>query len=148
MLPPGKRPRKFSVEADEAAEVLRLRLRVEPVKDSRLAFVKFEDADPQRAERVLRTLVNQYVEQHMDEALVSTSSAVDWLRGQLDKLRNDLEGSEIALHEYKLRNNILSVAFDDQSNMLREEAKQLNEALTSARTKREETLAIRNELLK
>jgi capsular exopolysaccharide synthesis family protein len=89
-----------------------------------------------------------YIEQNLEDALASTSSAVDWLRGQQDKLKNDLESSELALHQYKLSNNILSVAFDDQSNMLREEVKQLNEALTSVRTKREEFLARRNELMK
>jgi capsular exopolysaccharide synthesis family protein len=148
MLPAGMRPAKVEVEPDLAADILRNRLKVEPVKDSRLAVVKIEDADPQRAERILRTLVNLYIEQNLDDALASTSSAVEWLRGQLDKLKNDLEGSELALHQYKLSNNILSVAFDDQSNMLREEVKQLNEALTAVRTRREELAARRNELLK
>ncbi len=148
MLPPGAPSPKAAVEPDQAADALRGRLKVEPIKDSRLAVVKFEDSDPQRAERILRTLVNLYVEQNLDDALASTSSAVEWLRGQLDKLKGDLESSELALHQYKLSNNILSVAFDDQSNMLREEVKQLNEALTTVRTKREELVARRNELLK
>jgi len=147
-LSPGEPTTRVSIDMDVAGEMVRGRLKVEPVKDSRLAIVKFEDADPQRAERILRTLVNLYIEQNLEDALASTSSAVDWLRAQLDTLKTDLEGSELALHQYKISNNILSVAFDDQSNMLREEVKQLSDALTTARTKREELLARRNELLK
>jgi polysaccharide biosynthesis transport protein len=143
-VPPGSQP----VSEGLAAEILKGRLRVEPIKDSRLATVRLEDADPQRAQRVLTTLVDAYVAQNLEDATASTSSAADWLRGQLDKLKVDLESSEMALHEYKERKNILSVAFDDQSNMLREEMKQINEALTSVRTKREEIVARRAELSK
>lgn len=148
MLPLGTQAPKISIEPDQAAEILRGRLKVEPIKDSRLAVVRFEDADPERAERVLRTLLNLYIDQNLDDALASTSSAVEWLHGQLDKLKDDLEGSELALHRYKLTNNILSVAFDDQSNMVREEVRQLNDVLTATRTRREVLQARRNELLK
>jgi succinoglycan biosynthesis transport protein ExoP len=133
---------------EEAADRIRAHLTVDAVKESRLAIVRYEDADPSRAQRILSTLVDTYVEQNLDDALESTSSAVDWLRGQLDKLKTDLSASEMALHDYKLKNNILSVAFDDQSNMLREEIKQVNDTLTGVRTKREEVFARRNELLR
>ena len=138
----------MAIEPDQAAEIVRNRLKVEPIKDSRLAIVKYEDADPQRAERLLRTLINLYIEQNLDDALASTSSAVEWLRGQLDKLKNDLEGSELALHEYKL----------DQQHPLRCLRRSVQHAtgrgqatqrgLTNVRTKREELLARKNELLK
>ena len=39
----------------------------------------------------------------------------------------------MALHDYKETKNILSVAFDDQSNMLREQMGQLNTTLTTVR---------------
>ena len=147
-LPPGKNAPAMSVSVEEAADVLRERLTVDPVKESRLAVVRFIDADPYRAQRILALVVNTYVEQNLDDALVSTGSAVEWLRTQLDTLKGDLETNEMALHEYKIRKNILSTDLDDQSNMLREEMKQLNDALTSVRTKREEYAARRTELAK
>src|SRR6185436_9713575 len=55
--------------------------------------------------------------------------------------REGLEVSEMRLHQFKLDKQILSVAFDDQSNMLREEMKQLNQALTTVRTRRSEVAA-------
>jgi capsular exopolysaccharide synthesis family protein len=146
--PPGTPVGRASATPEEAALVLRSRLSVDPVKESRLANVKYEDADPQRAQRILATLVDMYVDQNLEDALASTSSAVDWLTTQLSKLKGELESSEMALHDYKITKNILSVAFDDQSNMLREQMKQINEALTQVRAKREELTARSTELMK
>lgn len=145
---PGAPAATLSVPEETAAQILRGRLRVDAVKDSRLAVVKLEDADPDRARRVLTALVETYVSMNLEDVHASTSQAVEWLQGQLDHLKRDLESSEMALHEYKEKKNILSVALDDQSNMLREEMKVLNDELTKVRTKREELTARRAELAK
>jgi len=146
--PPGTVVPPGTVPETTAAQALRYRIKVEAVKDTRLALVKLEDADPDRAQRILTALIDTYISVNLEDAHASTSQAVEWLQGQLDHLKTDLEGSEMALHEYKERKNILSVALDDQSNMLREEMKQLNDALTLVRLKREEISARRNELSK
>lgn len=146
--PPGAKVTAGTVPEIAAAQALRSRIKVEAVKDTRLALVKLEDADPDRAQRILTALIDTYISMNLEDAHASTSQAVEWLQGQLDHLKTDLEGSEMALHEYKERKNILSVALDDQSNMLREEMKQLNDALTLVRLKREEISARRNELSK
>jgi succinoglycan biosynthesis transport protein ExoP len=147
-LPPGPALPPASATVEDAAEALRARITVVPVKESRIATIRFTDANPERAQRLLNALVDAYLAQNLDDALASASTAVDWLHGQLDKLKGDLERSEMSLHEYKLKKNILSVAFDDQSNMLREQMKQISDVLTSVRTKREETGARRDELMK
>ena len=136
------------ISDEQVAEHLIENLTVAPVKESRLAVLRYEDSDPVRAQRILAKLVDVYTDQNLENVLASTNSAVEWLRGQLDHLRQDLEASEMRLHEFKLENRILSVAIDDQSNMLRAEMKQLNEALTSVRTKRSEVAARLNELSK
>ena len=128
--PPGTKLPPINAPEEAAAGALRARVKVVPVKDSRLAVVKLEDADPERAQRVLTALVETYVSMNLEDAHASTSQAVEWLQGQLDHLKTELETSEMALHEYKEQKNILSVALDDQSNMLREEMKALSDALT------------------
>jgi polysaccharide biosynthesis transport protein len=129
-----------------AAEVLRGRTTVTPVRDSRLATVRLRDASPKRAQRVLSALVEAYVNQNLDNAVDSTSSATDWLRGQLDGLRRDLDGSEHALHEYKKKNDILSVAFDDKSSMLLDEMKDISGELTRVNSQLKGAAARQNEL--
>ncbi|HEY3233287.1 MAG TPA: polysaccharide biosynthesis tyrosine autokinase [Polyangiaceae bacterium] len=147
-LPPGASAPAADVAIAQAANVLRGRLQVEPVKDSRLVTVTVEDANPARAQRVVTALVNTYLEQNLDDVLTSTTSATDWLRGQLGKLKKELEGSEMALHDYKKDKQILSVSIDDQSNMLREEMQQLNAALIKVRTDLEQIKSRHDELAK
>lgn len=146
--PSGAKPLERALAPEEAAEILRSRLKVEPVKESRLAVVRYEDADPARAQRILSVLLDTYVDQNLDYARSSTTSAVDWLGAQLDKVRGELESNERALHQYKLDKNVLSLDPDAQSNMLREEMKQLNDELTSVRAKKQQVKAQRDELVK
>ncbi len=108
----------------------------------------YRDADPARAQRVLSAIVDTYTQDNLDDVFESATTAADWLRGQIGGLRNDLESSELALHQFKMARNILSVSIDDQSNMLRGEMTQLGQALTETRTKRERVLARLTELRK
>ncbi len=119
---------------ERAREALRQRLTISPVRDSRLVEVLFEDAEAERAERVLRSLVDIYIDDNVDSVLASTNVAAEWLDEQLQKLKSELSENELALHAYKKDNQILSVSMDDQSNMLRDEMQQLNQALTRVRT--------------
>src|SRR5262249_20798881 len=103
--PPGVTPPPVTTSEQSAAQSLRARINVEPVKDSRLAVVKLEDADPDRAQRVLSALVDTYIAMNLEDALASTSQASEWLRNQLENLKKELETSEMALHEYKETKN-------------------------------------------
>lgn len=136
------------VSVEDAAELLRDRLTVDPGKDSRLVSISYQDSDPARAQRVVSALVDAYIQQNLDDALSSNQSSGDWLRGQKGKLKTELESSELDLHKYKKKKNILSMSLDDQSNMLREEMTQINKALTDVRTKQQHVAARRNELAK
>ncbi len=147
-LPPGTKGGTVNATVDAASEVLLGRLRVEPIKESRLVKLSMEDADPARARRVLGAVVEAYLRHNIDEAVTSNNSAGDWLRDQLTKLKSDLESSELALHDYKREKQILSVSIDEQSNMLREEMTRLNQALTDVRTKREHIASRARELSK
>src|SRR5882724_1688115 len=73
--PGGTANLRFSTE--DAAEALRARLKVEPIEDSRLARVKYTDADPARAQRVLAAVVDTYVEQNLDTSLDATNKTAD-----------------------------------------------------------------------
>ncbi|HKY37057.1 MAG TPA: polysaccharide biosynthesis tyrosine autokinase [Polyangiaceae bacterium] len=145
--PPGKAAVVKNIKVEDAATILRGRIAVEPIKESQLAKVTYQDADPARAQRILATIVDVYAQNNLDDALDAMGVAGDWLTHQVDSLRNDVETSELALHGYKKDKNILSVSMDDQSNMLRNEIQQLNAALTTTRTQREQIAARRSELL-
>jgi capsular exopolysaccharide synthesis family protein len=132
---------------EDAAEVLRARLKVAPITDSRLARVLYTDADASRAQRILSAVVDTYVEQNLDTSLDATNKTVEWLDTQLTRLKSDLESQEMELHDFKIKYNLLSVSYDDQSNMVRAEIQQLNTDLTALKG-RKEAVAARLAVLK
>ena len=136
-IAPLQRRDPTPVTLEQASKLLSDRLGVEQIRDSRLVVVTYRDENPERARRVLATLIDTYVQQNLDDIFESASSAGDWLRMQLDGLWKDLESSEVALHTYKRNNNILSVSMGDQSNMLREQMAQLGQVLTGLKARRE-----------
>lgn len=149
--PAGKTPPKaqnFHPSVDDATGILLDRLSIEPVRDSRLVIVNFDDASPERARKILTTLLDIYRERNVDLVVASTGTATEWLEDQTSKLKKQLEANEIALHDYKKNKRILSVSLDDQSNMLRGEMQQLTEALTRVNAHREELAAHVRELAK
>lgn len=132
----GLPPPDASIE--DAAATLATRLDIEPQKQSRLVTIAVRDADPERAQRIVTTLIEAYRKQNLDDVLDSTNMAVDWLRGQEGTLKKELERQELDLHKYKKDKNILSLSMDEQSNMLRAEMSKLNELLTDVRAQRVE----------
>ena len=130
-VPPNVKP----VDLDDAARVLNSRLNVDSVRDTRLATVKVINSDAQRARRILATLLDKYLEANVDQGVQSTVAASEWLGNQSEKLKSELEKSELALHEYKIDKQILSVSMDDQSNMLRGQMQQLSAAMTEVEAK-------------
>lgn len=141
-------PKMGPITEEQAAETLKARIKVEPVKGSRLALVRLQDANPERAARVLSAVADTYVRQNIDIAVEATVQANGWLNEQMNKLKVDLESSEMALHDYKKSNNLLSAQFDDRSNMLREQMAQLNQLLTAVRAKGKEAQARRDQVAK
>jgi capsular exopolysaccharide synthesis family protein len=141
MAPPEKKLGPIELAPDLAAEILRGRLNVKPISDSRLARVTYRDSDPVRAQRIVGAVVDVYVDQNLDMTLTSATTRAEWLDTQLLKLKTDLESQEMDLHDFKKRNNLLSVSFDDQSNMLRAEIQQLNSTLTGLKARRENVAA-------
>jgi succinoglycan biosynthesis transport protein ExoP len=131
----------MTVGVDAAAEALQARLAVKPIADSRLTKVFYRDADPERAQRILAAVVDVYVDQNLEGTLDTAGKRAEWLDVQLDKLKAELESQEMDLHDFKRHNNLLSVSFDDQSNMLRAEIQQLNTALTELMTRKEKVAA-------
>jgi capsular exopolysaccharide synthesis family protein len=133
-VPRARRRGWRGVTVTEAAGVVQASLTVQPVKNSRLVEVRFEDQNPKRAALVANTLADVYRRHNLDYKLASTVQALDWLSQQLDELRTRLEGSEVALHNFIRDNNVLSLSMDDRQKILTDEIAELNRALTTAKT--------------
>jgi succinoglycan biosynthesis transport protein ExoP len=133
---------------DEATGILRSRVTVDPVRNSRLVYVHVDDTDPKRAKQISDAIDQAYIDQNLRTAIVATSDAVDWLNGQVGTLKQELEKDENALYDFKQRNDLPSTSINEASNMLRIEMQELDTALTHTRTRRSELEARHAELSK
>lgn len=133
----GEKARSGSPRSvEDAAAFLRSRLSVEMVRSTRLATVRFDDTDPRRAAAIVNTVIESFIEKSAADRMQSTLDALDWLDDQLGTVREQLESSELALHDFKQNNNILSVSLEDRQNMITNELEGFTEALTQTRTQR------------
>lgn len=135
-VPPARRGSFRSFTVADAANVLLSRMRVEPVKESRLMNITVEDTSPRRAQLLANTLADVYIQRNLDRRLASTRDAVRWLTNQLDDLRDHLSSAEDALQTYRRAHGIVSENFQDQRNILGNRMARLSDALTDAQTRR------------
>jgi len=126
------------ITIQNAALALRSHVLIEPVKNSRLVLFKVEDVDPKRAKRLCDAVANAYIDENLEKAVSATSDAVEWLGGQVDQIKKELEGDENKLYEFKRSNDLPSTSINESSNMIRAEMQDLGAALTRSRTRKEE----------
>ena len=131
---------------ETATLALRKHVVVEPIKYSRLVLIKVEDTKPKRAAQISNAIASAYLDQNLQNALTATSDAVAWLNGQVDHIKQDLEGNENALYDFKQKNDLPSTSINEASNMLRVELQEFDMVLTHTRTKRQELEARAAEL--
>ncbi len=141
--PPGS---KLAIENAEAA--LRGMVTVEPVKNSRLFYIRVEDTDPKLVTELCHSIAHAYIDHNLDKGINSSSDAALWLSGQVDHYNTELEASENALHEFKEKNELPSSSVEEVSKMIRLEMQTYDDALTHTRTKLKELEARHAELSK
>lgn len=117
----------------QAAEMLRGRVQVDRIRDTRLANVSVTAEDPEQAQMLANAVADAYMEKSMEDRLGATASALEWLGTQLDSLKTRLESAEIALHEFSEEHTELSVPLEDQKRIVAADITQLSSSLTAAK---------------
>jgi capsular exopolysaccharide synthesis family protein len=130
----------------DPVSILQRNLKIEPVKDSRIVRIRYEDADPQLAAQVANTLAEAYIAENLSVKTVTTQNASEWLEGQLGDLEKKLDVSGKALFEFKKSHDIVATSWEDRQSMVTQRLNQINEALTRARVRRAE-LQARNDAI-
>ena len=111
----GKAPHRGRVElsgnagyiAPELVDKVRSRITIQPVRNSSIIAVNFDDPDPVLAARAANEITKQYIKYSIESKLDVSRLARDWLEGQLDDIKARLERSEEALNTYAARNGII-----------------------------------------
>jgi capsular exopolysaccharide synthesis family protein len=135
-VPPEQRDRWRGATRDEAAKVLMESLKVKQERETRVARIDVQSANPERAAVLANAVADAYLDWMMEERLGSTVRAVEWLSGQLDDITQRLNGSEHALYDFRRKNNVLSVSMADQQNGIAQTMQNFGNALAQTTTKR------------
>jgi capsular exopolysaccharide synthesis family protein len=111
-------------------------LAADAVVDTHLISVTFLHSDPVQAKRAVDGVVDEFIESNVAERDVGNVNASRFLATQADELRKQLADSELALYEFKRKNDLLSVALEDRINNVARTIDKLNDALTEARLRK------------
>jgi uncharacterized protein involved in exopolysaccharide biosynthesis len=112
------------------------KLKITPIRDSRLVNISFEAHDPALAAKIINTHARLYIETNLEGKLNASKDALSWINRQIEGIKVELEKSEEALQKYKENNNLISINFEERYNINIQNLNNLNNALTEAKTRR------------
>ena len=145
-LPQGESAlRKATME--KAVDRLLASVEARPLSKSDIISISFEHADPKLAAQLANAWAQAFLDHNVEYKSSSAVGAVKWLSNQLDDLKGQLENAEIALHDFRRKNNIVSVSLEDKQNLTARRIEKLNDALTQIRLQRMELEAKRKQAL-
>ncbi len=130
-----KDAKKLEAEAakmDPAAE-LQDRLKVLPVKDSRVVRIQVEDRDPKWAATLANAVAEAYITENLSVRSNMTQNASDWLEQQLADLETKLAKSGEDLFKFKQAHDIVAASWEDRQGIISQRLMAVNDALTKAR---------------
>ena len=107
---------------------------IEPVKNTRLVLVKFDDANPVLAAEIANAVANQYVRYGLDVKQGEAQTATAWLNDQIRALRGKAEQSSHALQAYQAKADLLGV--QDQRQITQQKIIDFNRAYLEAQSQR------------
>jgi len=124
------------------------RLKIQPIRNSRLVNVSFEAKDPKLAAKVANTHVRLYIESNIERKIEASKEAVRWLKKRIKEVRKKLEDAELALQRYREKEGLASVDFEERQSIILKSLDELNTALNKAKTERIEKESLYRELIK
>lgn len=110
------------------------RLKIEPVRNSRLVKIHFDSKSPEVSSRVANALATNYIQLNLDYRFSATEQAKDWLSAQIDLLKAKVERADEALQAFGSKHDILSL--EEKENITLQRLTELNEALAKAEADR------------
>lgn len=112
------------------------KLKVEPVRNSRIVKINYETYTPELAALIANTIADVYIEQSLETKTGVSQEAVNWLQKKIEELRQKVETSEMKVQKYKEENQIISI--EEKETITAERLNELNRQLMDAQVKRVE----------
>ena len=122
------------IVVDQSLERFREFFMVTPVRNSELIEISFNAISPVLAAEATNTIMDEFINMHMDSKLKSSSDAGKFLEKQIEGAKIKLEKSELELQAFAKKIGIVSL--DPKSNPIMRQLEELNDALAKARAHR------------
>jgi exopolysaccharide transport family protein len=114
------------------------RIKVSPIRNSRLVDVRFEGKDSVLAATIANTLADVYISQNLETKLRAVQDAVKWLHNRIEEERKKVEKAEQALLRYKEKHSIITDFSSDVENITAQKLAHLNTQVVEAESNRVE----------
>jgi succinoglycan biosynthesis transport protein ExoP len=114
------------------------RIKVSPIRNSRLVDVRFEGKDSVLAATIVNTLTDVYISQNLETKLRAVQDAVKWLHNRIQEERKKVEKAEQALLRYKEKHSIVTDFSSDVENITAQKLAHLNTQVVEAESNRVE----------
>jgi len=122
------------------------RLKIEPIRNSRLVNVSFESKNPQLATQVANTHAQLYIESTLERKFTASQEAVSWLNQRIKEVEKKLQQTEENLQAYREKEGLVSIDFEERQGIILQSLNDLNAALTKAKTEKIEKMQLYNEI--
>jgi succinoglycan biosynthesis transport protein ExoP len=132
----GRRPGELTQEFLD-------RLRVEPVRNTRLVKISFDSRSPELSAQVVNTLAEAVIAQQFDDKKDASQYATRFLAAQVNEARQALQSSEVQLSQFLEENNILFISGErigervgERHALISQELGTLSDSLLKAKAER------------
>lgn len=140
-LDKGEKPPTEEQAIRRAAGVFSLKLKVVPIRQSRLVTITFTSRDPELAANIANATAQAYIDYVLDRRLAISQMAVKFLARRIEEQRQKLQASQLALQKYMEENRLATVISDNYNNITTQKLADLNQQLVDAETARKEAQA-------
>lgn len=129
---------------EKAIDTFLGRLRVTPIRNSRLVTVSYESHRPEQAAAAANKLSRLYIDQTLEFRYQTSSEAAQWLGQQIEEQKKKVEEADRALQKVKEQEGIVNI--EERRTLLEQKLRELGTSLTSLRTARLEKQALYNQM--
>lgn len=147
-LAEGEKPPTEEEAIRTAVDVFSKKLKVAPIRQSRLANITFTSKNPVLASAVANATAQAYIDYVMDRKLAISQMAVKFLSRRIEEQRRKLQASQMALQKYMEENRLATVISDNYNLIITQKLADLNQQLVEAETDRKEAEARYHQALK
>jgi polysaccharide biosynthesis transport protein len=123
-------------DADLIASLIQKRLKVKPLKNTKIVTITYVDRNPAIAKMVTDAVVQAYIDELLEIKLSTSNYSLKWMNSKAAEERDKLEKSERELQQYMRDNDLVTV--ENKLTVLPQKLSEVGLQLSKAETEEKE----------